>query len=987
ACSAPLVMSQEGILSGVVTDGGLNEPLAFANVLIGEVNLGSTTELDGVYRIPNVPAGTFSVTFSYLGYESLTQEVTISAGEETELNVVLSQGGVTMDEVVVRGQATGQRAAINQQINSNTIVNVVSKEKLQELPDQNAAEAVGRLAGVSVYRDAGEGQRVSVRGISPRFNAITVNGERLPSTQESDRSVDLSMISPDMLAGIELFKAITPDMDGDAIGGTVNFTVAKADEGLRLQGRLLTGYNDLRQDFGQYRGNFSVSNRFLDGKMGIIATGNYQHANRSNEFIITDFVYQGIDVNDVPILSVENYNLGDKLETRNRYGGSLTLDYTISKDHTFLFNSSVGRTDRDEIRYRRRYRIGNNYQEFDINARQRKITLFANSLSGEHHFGAFDVNWRTSYSSSDQNTPEELRGRFREIGAIGDQIQDETNINSVASAYKHALDNTIFYDSRFNKTKVNEDRLTGQLDLRYNFNLGKKVNGFFKTGIKYRSVDRDRVRSGVIIRPYLVGNNPAVDDPEKFLQARGGQILMANFLGDYTNPDFYDGLYDILPATSAIRGEYATPVEGVDINAYNNLFGTNYQLGDQINYGGHIDINKIQSFYDAYRGDYQDDPFINSGDYNGKESILGSYLMGSLNLGKKITVLGGARYEQTDQDYTSFRIVGDQIDPDDPLAQIDAKTITRSEGKVYDEILPMFHFKYKAAAWMDVRLAATKTLARPNFFNIVPYEFINTSESMLQYGNPQLLHTTAWNYDAFLSFYNKFGLFTIGGFYKELRNIDFIANITITDPEDMFKGFALTEPRNITGISTVKGVEFDFQTNLSSLPGFLSGIVFSANLTVSSSKTFYPLFNVETVFVGPPVFFETIVTDTLRGGPVVGQADLLSNITLGYERGGFSGRVSMIYQSDALSPGNPGIGSTQSGVGEIPETDFFDQGFFRFDLAIKQKLTKKGNWTLMFNLNNFTNTPERAFLGIADRLRDEEFYGMTADLGIAFKIK
>lgn len=82
-----------------------------------------------------------------------------------------------MKEVVVVGKATGQRAAINPQINSNTIVNVISKEKRQELPDQNAAESMGRLAGVSVYRDTGEGQQVSIRGISPRFNAITVNGE------------------------------------------------------------------------------------------------------------------------------------------------------------------------------------------------------------------------------------------------------------------------------------------------------------------------------------------------------------------------------------------------------------------------------------------------------------------------------------------------------------------------------------------------------------------------------------------------------------------------------------------------------------------------------------------------------------------------------------------------------------------------------------------------------------------------------------------
>ncbi len=980
---ATLIGQTKSVLYGVITDGSLSEPLAFANVLIADLNIGTTSEIDGRYRISNITPGAYEVTFSYLGYETHRETITFQAGVEQEFSVTLSEGGVTMQEVVVSGQATGQRAAINQQIRSNTIVNVVSKEKLEELPDQNAAEAVGRLSGVSVYRDAGEGQRISIRGISPRFNAITINGERLPSTEESERSVDLSMISPDMLAGIELFKAITPDMDGDAVGGTVNFTVKKAEEGLRFQARALSGYNGLKGDFGQYKGSVSFSNRFFENKLGLIATTNFQKADRSNEFLVSDYVYEGVNQDGVPILSVDNHNLGDKLETRYRYGGSLTLDYELNKDHSFLLSSSYGQTDREELRFRRRYRLGNNYQEFDIRHRDQTVILMANSFGGEHHIGKLDINWRTSFSFSDQDTPREITGRFREIGAIGEQIQNENDLTQLPLAFKHNLENTIFYDSRVNSTKVKEDHSTAQLDLKYNFALSDRITGFLKTGGKYKKVARSRDRSGLLIRPYLVGENPAVQHPELFIKSRGGSILLANFLGNYTNPNFYDGLYDLLPGTQEIRNQLMTNVEDVDINAYNQLFRTSYQLGDRLDYNRHLDIEKIRYFFDRFGNDYNGDPFINSGDYEGEESILASYLMGSLNLGPKLTLMGGMRYEETDQEYTSVRIAGDQ-DEDDP----NVVEIRSTAGRKYHEWLPMAHLKYKATEWMDIRLAATKTLARPNFFNIVPWSYISTSSAELANGNPNLLHTTAWNYDAFFSFYNKFGLFTIGGFYKELRNIDFIARITITDNESDFKGYSLTEPRNIENTSTVKGIEFDFQTNLRALNSkILRGIVFSSNLTLSESETFYPLFNVETKFVGPPTFFKTVVTDTLRQGPVVGQADLLANITLGYEIGGFSGRVSMIYQSDALSPGNPGIGSSESGVGEIPEKDFYDQSFYRFDLALKQKLDKKGLWTVLFNLNNFTNTPERAFLGVIDRLRDEEFYGMTADLGILFRIK
>ncbi|MEM1121611.1 MAG: carboxypeptidase-like regulatory domain-containing protein, partial [Bacteroidota bacterium] len=287
----------KGTIIGTITDGGLDEPLGFAAVGITSLNVGTTTGVDGEYRLAGIPAGVHQLEFSYLGYETITLEATVVANKTVTVNVTLREGGLTMDEVVIVGQAVGQRAAINRQINSNTIVNVISKEKLQELPDQNAAESVGRLAGVSVYRDAGEGQQVSIRGISPRFNAITVNGERLPSTETDTRAVDLSMISADALEGIELFKAIRPDMDGDAIGGTVNFTIKKADKGMRGVVRLLGGYNDLKNDWGQFRGSGSIGNRFFGNKLGVIATANYQQITRSNEFLNTAYEFTGNDPN------------------------------------------------------------------------------------------------------------------------------------------------------------------------------------------------------------------------------------------------------------------------------------------------------------------------------------------------------------------------------------------------------------------------------------------------------------------------------------------------------------------------------------------------------------------------------------------------------------------------------------------------------------------------------------------------------------------
>jgi TonB-dependent receptor len=977
---------QKGSIFGIITDGNLKEPLGFAAIGIPSLNIGTTSDFEGKYNLTNIPVGSHQVEFSYLGYQSQTLEVQIEVNKAIQIDITLSEGGVLMEEVIIVGQAVGQRAAINNQINSNTIVNVVSKEKLQELPDQNAAESVGRLAGVSVYRDAGEGQQVSIRGISPRFNSITINGERLPSTEQETRSVDLSMISSDALEGIELFKAIRPDMDGDAIGGTVNFTIRKAAEGLKGNIRLLGGYNDLKKDFGQFRVSSSVSNRFLENKLGLILTANYQQSNRSNEFLNTSYEFTGNDPNTLePILRLASLNLGDRLETRKRYGGSLTLDYDLGANHNLLFNSNISQLNRDDQQYRRRYRLSNNELRFTARQRDRSTFLIANALSGKHKLGNLSIDWRGSYSKSKQKTPFSLRGQFWELAATTTGVSNDKDLNTVPAVFKNNLDQTTLRDIRLTQDFVEEDRKTFNIDLKYDFNAGKNLNGFIKVGGKYRTVKRARDKNENFMRPYLLNNeNPAGDFPATFLTTEAGQILLANFIGTYRNDGFFNGDFDILPGTETSRNQLSLPLDAIDIQAFNSLFKTNYNSGDALRYTGHIDQEKLNAFYAAY----QDRAIVNSNvdleDYDGQEDIYAAYAMTELNISKWLMLMGGLRFERTDQSYSSRS--GSPLSEDEGGSGFIEFT-DRNASQGYSDLLPMAHLRIKPIKWFDFRAAITKTLARPNFFNLVPWESINNSEQEINRGKPDLKHTTAWNYDAFLSFYNKFGLLTIGGFYKQLDNIDYIKSSAIVETGNIFNGYSLIEPANIIGTSDVKGVEIDLQANLRSLNGFWKGIIIGANITLAESKTFYPVFDVKTEFIPVAPFFVTTLIDTVRSGSIVGQANLIANLTLGYEIGGFSGRISAVHQTKSLSPGNPGIGRAASGVGRIPELDYFDDSFWRFDLALKQRIDKKGKFTFLLNINNITNTPERALLGTGDLLQEEEFFGFTADFGVLYKFR
>lgn len=959
-----LGFSQTAILTGKITDAATGEVLGYTTVSIPALSLGAIADGNGVYRIANIPAGEYVVKAAYTGFAPIERKLTFKGGETLEENFVLGESAVSLENVVISAQAIGQQAAINQQIASNTIVNVISKEKLQELPDQNAAEALGRLSGVAVQRDGGEGQKVVIRGLSPRFASVTVNGERIPSTDGNDRSVDLSMVSPDMLSGVELFKAIRPDMDGDAVGGTVNFTVKKADKDFQGDVRLFGGYNGLREMAGPFRASTTLSNRFFKNKVGLLFTGNFQRADRSSENLESNYYFGGINPRDSSkiISRVGQLTLSDQIEQRERSGASLTADYTF-KNGFVILNSFWGRTFRDVLRYRNVYNPRDGGQDYSIRESEQSINLLANSLSGEHNMGKFTLNWRGSYSQTDQQTPYSLEMRVRDNAARLPNVIDDQGPGPLVQGFKNDYNSMIIWDTRRATSDVGEYNATGQLDLKHSFVLTSKINGYLKTGGKYRQQGRSRDNNQNFLRPYLGAENVAVRNPNIFIRNRSGQALMANVLGDYNNPKFLGGEYPIAPGQSP---QFAL-VTGDNVTEYNNFWGTNYKTGDTIRYGRHLDMDKVRRFYDRFQGEYRPDLEVEAEDYDGLEQIGAGYLMGEFNIGSRMMLMGGVRYENTQQSYTSKSATAPN-DPDDPTFTGQVVNTEASQG--YDEWMPMLHLRYKFTSWLDVRLAATKTLNRPDFFNLVPWQRINPNAFSISRGKPDLFHTTTWNYDAFAYIYNKYGLFTAGVFFKQLDNIDVIRNSRIA--EGKFNGYSLTEPINLPGTSKVQGLEIDFQSNLRPLPKGWNGIIVGANVTLVRSNTFVPFFDVQNRFIPVPPFFQTVVTDTVRAGRVPGQANVIANVQLGYEIRGFSGRVSWNYQDNSLNR-----------VGTRAEFDAFTDKAIRWDIAMQQRISR--HWSAFLNLNNITNQPEAAFIGGADFPSEREFFGMTGEVGVRYK--
>ncbi len=537
ATAAPVVHAQSnGHVGGKITDASDRSPLWGATVYIGGTTIGTVSDAEGRYRLSSIKPGRVTVHFRYLGYRPDSAEVEVISEKTQKVDVAMHPDEIVGQEVVVTAQLQGQNAAINQQLTSNKIVNVVSKDRIRELPDNNAAESIGRLPGVSIERDAGEGSKVIVRGLAPKFNAITINGQKIPATDPENRSVDLSMISSDILAGMEVVKAITPDQDGDAVGGTVNFSVKKAESGLASDVRVLGGYNHLNDDFGNYRGSITFSDRFVDDKLGMIFSGNVQRANRGSDNLSADYGVVGTLPSGDPDIRFSSLSLVDKVETRYRYGANFVADYALP-DGELVLNSLYSRTERDEVRRRKGYSLGSSplvryvLRNSDINT-----DLFTNSLTGTHDFQSFNLKWQVAALFSRQNTASAHESEFREIAPYVNQSAIKTIDDAIAQA-KNDTSNTTFYNDTYG-SELNTDRdLNGQIDITVPFALGDQFTGDVKFGGKYR--DKNRSLNGEY--RYIEGK-----DFEPIMRADSGKTYIpGSILYLYPNiSNFYDPSFD-----------------------------------------------------------------------------------------------------------------------------------------------------------------------------------------------------------------------------------------------------------------------------------------------------------------------------------------------------------------------------------------------------------------------------------------------------------
>ncbi|MCZ6759111.1 MAG: carboxypeptidase-like regulatory domain-containing protein, partial [Gemmatimonadetes bacterium] len=539
-----------GVVTGRVSDALTDESLPGATVRIDSTSIGVASDLDGDFRISRVPSGAQVLVVSFIGYKTQRIPISVPSGEVLHLDVQLSFDTIEGEEIVILAQAEGQIKAINQQLASNTIVNVVSAARIRELPDVNAAESVGRLPGVSIIRNAGEGQKVVIRGLSPEYNNVLVNGQRIPGTDSNDRSTDLSMISSDMLAGIEVVKALTPDRDADMIGGTIDFRLRDAPDGFRSDVRLQTGYSGQQEVLGFYKGNLQLSQRFFGNRLGVLGQVNVERADRSSDVFSAGYNRDQVTLEEgeTPRLEIGSLNLSDRTEIRHRYGGSLILDYRLPNGR-IQFSNFFRRLNRDEVRFSKNYGLGGRTVTYGIRDREIISDVLSNTLQGNLRVAGSELDFAASHAVAHQDRPYDNEFEFLELAAFTPDLIVDQGPEVIPQSAKNILDETHLRNGDHYGINNQERDLSASFNLRTPFVLGRKISGYTKFGAKYRTKQRSNEETRSYL-PYYFGegaNYVRAAFPDTDLEATSqGFIPLTSFLNpNHDVSNFLDGQYDL----------------------------------------------------------------------------------------------------------------------------------------------------------------------------------------------------------------------------------------------------------------------------------------------------------------------------------------------------------------------------------------------------------------------------------------------------------
>jgi TonB-dependent receptor len=786
-----------GTINGIVTDAS-GAVLQGAQIVIQPTGVSAVSDAQGDFAIRDVKPGSYTVTISYVGFTNSVSSIVVTGGQTAVLNATLKVSSDNQ-QVVVNANLVGDAAAINEQRTSANILNVETDTQIQSLPNANVADAVGRLPGVTLQRNEGEGQYVQIRGTEPRLSNTTIDGVLVPGPDPEVRQVDLDTIPADLVGSVAINKTLSASQDGDAIGGSVDLRIKQATDQPTLTFEGIGGNTPIAGGRQSFLINSSAGMRFgndssiTGGKrFGVMLGYSYDLNNRG-----IDDVEPTPDLNPDGTKTFDGENIQEYLYNRTRYGFAGALDYKLAEDSDLYVHSLFSNFRDYGQKYA--YKLNGANAKFSTSIRRPNLQIADLAIGGNQVFTHSFLKYQIAAAHS------RFGGAAGNPGADFAPVSGSNLDNLSTCSYSPAATisqyrpqfagcttpgSSIYDPTQYALQDINTT--TGQatqLNLQaggsfgINYHLGSR-NSTFEFGGQFRNEHKGQD-----------AYSPTYDN--------GATPLMTNFLSTFTNPKFYGGSYQLGPVTN-----FDTILAYLAANP------------------GALPLDEAATHLTS-----------DAANYNLQERVSAGYLMNTLDLTNRLHLQTGLRIEATSTRNTGYLVIND--------ANGNYVSTTPQYGSgSYINPLPSVQLRYNIDKDSDVRAVYGRGISRPDPYQLVPYITLDQSTTpyTVNVGNPALVTEHANDYDVLYERYlPSIGMIEAGYFYKQITLPIFSQQSYVpasgSPLSQAYAGDLVAQEVN-GDHAYVQGVELAYQQHLTYLPGVLGNVRINANFTYTESKNY-----------------------------------------------------------------------------------------------------------------------------------------------------
>lgn len=858
-------------------------------------------------------------------------------------------------EIVVSGTrpiAESEAVALEFQKNLDSLSAVAAADAVGRLPDQNVAQATGRLPGVAVERDQGQARYISLRGAPNYWTTLSFDGINVVSPEGRDARFD--SVPSAIASKIVVSKAVTPDMPGETVSGNVNIITRSAFDyaGLRMAGKAGMGIAELG-DRKEYEGSLVLSDRFRagDGEIGLLVSGSYYERNMITDNFEIDWRQEARDQrpgretrfwareteNKLYRLTRKNWSLSGRLDWKPDADNTLSLRsvYTIFTDDeardNYIFdlddrindlsNSSaactITPTSTPTTTGYADVCIGNTplkgtVHGIDINQRSTlrafRQSIFTNTLEGTHAFGdGWKINWLGNYSESRDDR----------------SVTGETRWNSPST---RTLRPTVAYD--FTNPLRNTPQLftTLQLSSPTRFQAGTPVTAIDTFN---KPLAQLRVFDGVDTTEAYTGKLVISRDTALF----GGDATI-RFGVQFDQRTKVADENEIVLTSAANLAAVGLSTDYSQFSLDRAFLGK-IPMGYTFRY---FDTAKMEA---ASRAAQQAFPFtpIPRNNYDVREQVWAGFVMGTLRYDWG-SLVGGVRVEHLKNRGLAIGQIGGI---DTPLKAEADHTL----------VFPSLHLNYNLDDTKKLRLSFNSGAARADYDQLRPNVVVNDATETMSGGNPAVKPERAYGLDAYFEWYvQPQGYLMVGAFYKKVKDVLYTQRRTFgssalnfggVDRSDyIFSGITNGGDGRVFGIEAAAQLQLEPWTGNLGLPDWMGGFGITANVTLNDSKVTKPAIG---------VFPDRKVR-------LPGTSDLVYNAGVYYEKYGFSLRLQYQRRSKWLD----GIADDLTDAG-----DTYWASDDELDFSARYAITK--NVEIYFDASNLLNKPGRRFSDPGSLLR------------------